>query len=302
MFFNSTKLTRAIIDFNQICFAQFYGSVQKDDELEDRDDKILFFKHCVLNKLADINKTLKANEIILAMDSGSWREDVFTYYKAKRKEQRADNSIEFNLIFECIDELKKDLSELNYKVIAVQKAEGDDVIAALVDKFLKDEQTEKIYIVSTDKDFQQLTNERVLLYNHLKGEVINCADKDVFLIKLIMSGDTSDGIPNMLSDDDTFVNSAKRQKACGEVKQNKILTEGLQSFLLNDAIARKNYERNQKLITLSEEYIPANIWQAIQDEYEQVSSTFKRKNAIMIANFFRTHKLNGLVQKANDFI
>jgi len=86
------------------------------------------------------------------------------------------------------------------------------------------------------------------------------------------------------------------------VKQNKILTEGLDNFLKSDALIRKNFERNQKLITLSEQYIPSNIWKAIQDEYDKVSLTFKRKNAIVIANFFRTHKLNGLVQKANDFI
>lgn len=296
------QIDRAIIDFSQICFAQFYGGVAKDDQLETEEDKIQFFKHRVFTKLADINKKLKCHEMILAIDSSSWRKDTFVYYKAKREADRADKSAEFNLIFKCMDAVKADLPDFNYKVVCVNKAEGDDIIAVLVDKLSADELTNKIFIVSTDKDFQQLTGKKVLLYNHLSGEVINCENKDVFLLKLIMGGDSSDGIPNILSDDDTFVNSSKRQKACGEKKMESILMEGLDVFLSKDVLAKKNFDRNKKLITLSKEFIPEHIWNNIINEYETVSKGYKRKNAIMIAHNFRLKNLNGLVSRANDFI
>lgn len=296
------QIDRAIIDFSQICFAQFYGGVAKDDQLETHEDKIQFFKHRVFSKLADINKKLRCQEMILAIDSSSWRKDAFAYYKAKRETDRADKSEEFNLIFKCIDAVKADLVDFNYKVISVEKAEGDDIIAILVDKLLSEEITNKIYIVSTDKDFQQLTSKRVLLYNHLSGETINCENKDVFLLKLIMGGDSSDGIPNILSDDDTFINSSKRQKACGEKKMESILMEGLDVFLSKNVLAKKNFDRNKKLITLSKEFIPENIWNNVIAEYERVSKDYKRKNAIIIANNFRMKNLNALVSRANEFI
>lgn len=296
------KLTRAIIDFSQICFAQFYGQVQRDDDLDSEEDKIHFFKHCVFSKLADIHNTLKPNEIILAIDSKSWREKEFQYYKAKRKIDRADKAEEYRLIFACIDSLKQDIRNMNYKVIETNGAEGDDIIAILCNRFEKDPDTEVVYIVSTDKDFQQLTSKKIKLFNHLKGETICCEDAQTYLVKLILGGDASDGIPNVKSDDDTFINSDKRQTQYGPKAIDKILATGLDNFLLEDAIFRQNYERNQRLITLTEEFIPKDIWKAVNAIYDEINIGFKRKSAIEIGNYFRKINQNGLIQKINNFI
>jgi hypothetical protein len=119
---------------------------------------------------------------------------------------------------------------------------------------------------------------------------------------MILKGDTSDGIPNVLSDDDTFVNENKRQKSCGDKKINEILSTGIEQMMVDDALFRKNYERNQKMIVLSEQFIPERVWNGIIEEYERVSKDFKRKNAILIGNYFRQIGLNGLVAKANNYI
>ncbi len=292
----------AIIDFSPICFAQFYGNVEKDDQLETEEDKITFFKHSVLNKLGDVVSSLKVNEVILAIDDKSWRKQEFKFYKAQRDMKRADDPLKYNLIFKCIDALKKDIVNLNYKVIQVKDAEADDVIGYLAHKFEKDNMISKVYIVSGDKDFQQLTSNKVCLYSHLEQKIISCENRDLFIQKMILKGDSSDGIPNVLSDDDTFVNENKRQKACGDKKITEFLSNGIEEMMIEDAIFRKNYERNQKLIMLTEQFIPARIWNGIGEEYERVSKDFKRKNAIVIGNYFRQIGLNGLVTKANNFI
>lgn len=296
------NISIAIVDLSPICYAQFFGSVMKDDQLETDEDKILFFKHAVLNKIGDITSKLKVNETILALDDKSWRKKSFVYYKAKRAADRLKDSAKFEFINKCIDSLKQDIVNLNYKVIQVEDAEADDVIAILTKRLEKNENISTIYIVSGDKDFQQLTSSKVKLYSHLENAVINCNDKDLFIQKMILSGDSSDGIPNVLSDDDTFVNENKRQKACGDKKIMSILSEGLENILINDAAFRKNYERNQKLIILSEQFIPERVWNAVNEEYDKVSKDFKRKNAIVIGNYFRQIGLNGLVAKANNYI
>ncbi len=291
-----------IVDFSAICFAQYHGAVKNDTDLETDEDKILYFKDRVLNKLAEFNIKFKPNETILAIDSKSWREDAFTYYKAKRKLKRVDNPIEFKLIYACIDALLIDLKEMNYKIIKVDKAEADDIIGVLCDKFEKDVDTKKVYIISRDKDFQQLTSKKISLYDPIENEIITCNDKDVFLIRLILGGDRSDGIPNVLSDNDVFINENKRQKPCGVKKIDKILTEGLDSYLENDAIFRENYNRNQKLITLNEQFIPEKVWKTTHTKYDEATATFKRKSAIQIGNHFRKIGLNGLMMKINHFI
>lgn len=296
------KIKRAILDFSAICFAQFYGSVLRDDMLESDEEKIHFFKHCVLNKLADIQKTLRANETIIAVDSSSWRKDHFEFYKAARAIKRAEKPLETNLAYACINELVKDLSNLNYKVVQVDGAEADDIIGVLCSQFANCELTEIVYIVSGDKDFQQLTSDKIKLFDHKEMKVINCEDKDRFMVEMILRGDTADGIPNVLSDDDTFINSDKRQKQLRKTKIDEILSIGIDKYKNTDANFAKNYDRNKKLIVLSEEFIPENIWCKIKEEYDTINANYKKKNAIIIGNWFRCNNLNGLLEKVDYLI
>jgi hypothetical protein len=47
------KLKRALVDFSQICYAAYYGNVMKDDDLDSEEDKIIYFTHSLLSRLAD---------------------------------------------------------------------------------------------------------------------------------------------------------------------------------------------------------------------------------------------------------
>ena len=288
----------ALIDFSPIAFAQYYGHVQRDTDLETAEDKIHYLKFMILSKLADIQKQVKANKSILAFDSNSWRKDHFKFYKAKRDMQKADKALDYEIIFNAIDELIPILKQTNYTCLRIDKAEADDIIAVACNTFQDHKLIEKIIIVSKDKDFQQLTNKKVALYDYTKDKIITCEDAEVFKMKLVLGGDSSDGIPNVLSDDDTFINGDKRQKACGEKKIQKILSEGLDKLFVDTQI-RKNFERNQKMVILSEQFIPEKVWSNIKKELHIKSE--KRKSIFEIGNILREHNFDALVSRINDF-
>lgn len=291
------SITHALVDFNALCFATFYGAILHDDQLIDEEEKLTYFKYLIINKLADFQHKLDSNELIICLDSNSWRKDVFKFYKAKRAIARAEKPLETELLFKCINNIADLVKLLNYKVIKVNGAEADDIIAVLCNKFKND----NVIIVSTDKDFQQLTASNIKLWNYRTDEVLNCQDKDRFSIELVLHGDVTDGIPNVLSDDDTFINSEKRQKSLSKKKINEILTEGIDNYSRKDTVFARNYDRNKKLIILNEETIPTKIYEDILNDYEEQSKNFKRKNIVEIRQILVQNKVN-IMDKLNYLV
>jgi len=127
----------------------------------------------------------------------------------------------------------------------------------------------------------QLLNSNVKIYNPFKNKFTNEytvksgkieytfpaiteSDGQKILDVMILRGDDSDGVPNALSDDDSFFNPNKKQKAFGYKK----ITEVIEDKREHDRIKhenKKNIERNKMLIDLS--MIPEDIQQAIREEY-----------------------------------
>ena len=101
------------------------------------------------------------------------------------------------------------VTKLPYKVLHVDKTEADDIIDTLCAQ-----QTEDLYlIISGDKDFIQLQHYGNVyqfspLLKSFMGENENAV---TFLREQIIKGDRSDGVPNILSDDDIFLRD-ERQK------------------------------------------------------------------------------------------
>ena len=64
----------------------------------------------------------------------------------------------------------------------------------------------QIMIVSGDKDFIQLQNiDNVNQYSPILKKHVNGHNPDTYIKEHILKGDTSDGVPNVLSADNTFV-------------------------------------------------------------------------------------------------
>ena len=89
---------------------------------------------------------------------------------------------------------------------------------------------------------------------------VNGVDPEEYLNEHIVKGDSSDGVPNVLSPDNTFVDGL-RQKPLSKKKIVSIVDGNLP----NDEVKR-NYQRNETLIDLTKS--PAELFFKILDEWK----------------------------------
>ena len=177
------------------------------------------FRHMALNTIRNINSKFRNEygELVIACDSYKyWRRDYFPYYKAHRKRDREQSNIDWETVFDYFKKIKTELREnFPYKFIEVENAEADDVIATLVQKI----QDKKFLIVSSDKDFQQLQYlPNVDQWDPMQNKFVKCSDPLEYLMDHIFTGDRGDGIPNILSADETFVEGLRQKPYYAEPK------------------------------------------------------------------------------------
>jgi DNA polymerase-1 len=92
------------------------------------------------------------------------------------------------------------LDALPVTVMSVDHVEADDTIAYAANEYFKD--SNKVYIMSTDKDYLQLVNDKINVWSPTKKKLYGCAEIlleygiscENFLNYRILSGDESDNI------------------------------------------------------------------------------------------------------------
>ena len=140
-----------LIDLSQIMVASTMMSMGKDQSQVD----ISMVRHMVLNSLRMYRTKYhkEYGELVLCCDGKhSWRREHFPQYKASRKTNRDADSRDWTQIFECLDTIKSELREFfPYKYLEIDESEADDIIGVLARIA-----TEKVMIISGDKDFIQL--------------------------------------------------------------------------------------------------------------------------------------------------
>ncbi len=255
------------------------------------------FRTMVLNSIRRNVKRFKGDygkDVIIACDTiYSWRKAFFTHYKSNRKKLRDESDVDWEKIFVYFKNVKEELKEYtNYKVIDVPEAEADDVISY----FTKTYGVEigkgeiPIVIVSGDKDFIQLQKyTNVSQFDPITDKRIQRDNPALYLIDHIIRGDKGDGVPNILSDGDTFV-SGKRQ-----VTLTKKRYDALFEAIRYGECDAPNYMRNRMLIDL--DYTPPHIHEKIKIEYEKESS--KGKKSLMA--YFAKYRLSALIESLGDF-
>ena len=258
-------------------------------------------RHMVLNSIRGINKKFRKDygELVIASDGKhSWRKQIFPNYKANRKKNREQSGHDWETIFDVINRIKSELIEfMPYKLIEVETAEADDVIAVLIrkmEKIVGPNHAKKILIVSGDKDFIQLHNDNVKQYNPILNKYVGKDETPgIYIREHILKGDRSDGVPNILSDDNVFV-EGRRQRPLMKKKINELICAGFLYTALNDE-ERKNYDRNQKLIDLT--YIPQELEEKIKSEFDNIKVATRDK----ILNYFISRKLKTLIEVIDEF-
>jgi hypothetical protein len=250
-------------------------------------------RHMVLNSIRyNKMKFPKYKEVVIATDGYSWRREFFKYYKAARKTTRDASSIDWSEIFKTFAKIKQELKEyFPYRVIINERAEADDVIAQIV---IREAPKQDILIISGDKDFVQLqTFERVTQYDPTRKKFVSEPNPIAFLREHILRGDVGDGIPNVISDDDTFVVADKRQ---GKLTKT-LFKELLQDLSLGglDKEYETNYNRNKKLIDLKQ--CPKDLVEEIMTEYDAQEG----KGRSRLFTYFVKYKLSNLLESISEF-
>lgn len=250
-------------------------------------------RHLILNSIRSAVCKFKKDygDVIICCDSRKyWRKDIFPYYKANRKKNREKSDLDWVVIFEVLDEVRESLTTIfPYKVIRVERAEADDIIGTLVPRLSA---YEPVLIVSSDGDFKQLHKyPNVKQYSTQLGAWIKSANPTLELKEKILTGDSGDGIPNILSADNVFVLGI-RQSTLSSKKKATIITEDFDNQNLDHY---KNIQRNKMLIDLS--LIPPDIKDKIIEEYESIQTGNKR----LMMNYFIEKNLVNLLEVIDEF-
>jgi 5'-3' exonuclease len=250
-------------------------------------------RHMVLNSIRANKKQFshEYGELIVACDSrNSWRREIFPYYKANRRKNREESELNWTMIFETLGRIRDELQEFfPYRVIQIEGAEADDVIATLV----KEYHAEGVLILSGDKDFSQLQQyARIKQYDPTRKKFIVCDNPKLFLKEHIIRGDSGDGVPNFLSEDNTFVLGV-RQKSISSKKLVEWLAQEPELFC--DEYMMRNFKRNQTLVDF--DYIPESIEVDVVKAYNEQADKGRSK----LFNYFIKYKLKNLLTDINDF-
>jgi 5'-3' exonuclease len=263
-------------------------------------------RHMVINTIRSHKLKFEGEygEVVIACDSKNyWRKQVFPYYKANRKKAREESKLDWAAIFDAINLIKKELTAIfPFKVIEVEGAEADDIIASLVYWSLDNDVREgtlipdpkPLLIISGDHDFNQLQK-----YKHVKqfSPVLKKFVKaettpEEYIIHHIIRGDKGDGVPNVLSNDDSIV-SGERQTSISTKKLEEWIKDP--TTMPTDDNFKRNYHRNKTLVDLS--MIPKEI-------QEQIINTFTEyplRDKGQLLNYFMSNRMKQMIEHIQEF-
>ena len=290
-----------LIDYSQVAISNI--AVQLAMSKDKNILSIPMVRHMILNSIRGYVHRFRNDypgEVIICVDGPDpWRRDIFEQYKAKRREGRDNDDKDWESVFGLIHTIKEELRDnFPYKVVQLDKVEADDIIATIIKRTCKKWFNEKYLIVSGDKDFQQLQKyPNVFQYSPIQKKFIETDSPQEYIYEHILRGDTSDGIPNFLSPDDTFVNRIKQKPVAKKKLAGWIdsLMRGNDPQDFCNEYHYRNYQRNQRLIDF--DYIPDDIETDIYKEYEKVTVPSRSK----ILPYMIKNDLKELIGKIEEF-
>jgi 5'-3' exonuclease len=252
-------------------------------------------RHMILNTLR-FNRQKFHKEfgelLITCDDKNNWRRQVLPFYKAGRKKARDASELDWNAIFTALNNIREELKVyFPYKVIQIESCEADDIIGTIVHKEGTMLNTGKpMLVLSGDKDYIKLQKyANVKQYDPVRKRWIANSNPEQYQAEHILKGDAGDGVPNLLSANNSFVMS---------IRQRPVTQKRIQEWAdINkmDSEVKRNYMRNKALIDLSE--VPASIKDIILKEYEAENT----KDRSQLLNYFIKNKLRNLMESLQEF-
>jgi 5'-3' exonuclease, N-terminal resolvase-like domain/T4 RNase H, C terminal len=294
-----------LVDFSQVSLAAIL-TFQR--ELKGNEAEVVnLIRHVTLSTIKSFKKKYgkEYGEVVICCDGRKyWRREFFEHYKAGRKKARESSDLNWTLIFDTLSDMRNDLAEhFPYRVIHVERAEADDVIAVmakwtqtngLVHQGLM-EDPQKVLILSSDGDFIQLQKyDNITQWSPMQKKFVKANKKELhekIITHIVKASD--DGIPNILSKDDVFV-LGERQKPVSQKRLDEFLELGF-AACKNDE-ERRNWHRNQTLVDF--EFIPEDVSKEIIDAY---LNSKPKGDRMSIMNYLIAKKCRLLLDDLEDF-
>ena len=217
----------------------------------------------MLNTLRMVNVKYRKHygKMVICVDRKPyWREEQFPNYKKNRKPM--DRTMDWRAFFDNGDIILDACKNVfGWKVLDLPKMEADDSIGVLVHKFLN----EKHMIISPDGDYKQLQiYPNVSQFDVIRNKKVIEKYPERWLRFKIITGDKKDGIPNIVSDVNTFMTEGARQNSIkNEDKQSWSETESPMFFCDQEMLERFNF--NEKMLDMSK--VPEEQVKQILDGY-----------------------------------
>jgi hypothetical protein len=253
----------------------------------------------ILNSIRMYNKRHRkeyGQMVICADGMNTWRRQYFPEYKGMRRKGKEESTMDWNEIFRIVNLIREEIQEnLPYKVLHMEGCEADDIIGALAIRTQEFGHGEPVMIVSSDKDFIQLQKyNNVKQFSPIQKKAVTDKNPRTYLFNHVMRGDSGDGIPNVLSKDDTFMSGGKQTP----LRQTRIDDWAANADKLKDYMPEdlyRNYQRNKTLIDLNE--IPENIQESIINKYDNQKLPMKMK----VLNYLIKKRCTNLIECVEEF-
>lgn len=281
-----------IIDFSGIAIATIAVNKVNDENM---------LRHMMLNSIRMYRTKFKKDygEVVLAIDSGNnWRRNYFPQYKANRRKGRDESDFDWGEAFRILHMVQEEIKEnFPYKVIKIDECEADDIIGTIVANTQEFGQYEDVMIVSSDHDFKQLQKyPNVKQFSPLLKKAVVEDNPKINLIEKILTGDAGDGVPNILSDDDVFV-EGRRQTPLSKKKKEVIKEDLSEGELLYAASWYRNFCRNETLIDLTK--TPDRLKEKILNEF---NSQDPWHNKGLVFPYLINKNMKMLIESVEEFI
>ena len=281
-----------LLDYSQTVIGSFMA-VSRGKPIVEED----LLRHTILNSIRMFRNqfTKDYGEMVICCDGkDNWRKKVFPEYKANRRKNREDDPTDWKTLFELLHEVREELTKyFPYKVMHIDDAEADDIIGVLIENLAQDDRLPPTLILSSDKDFIQLQKyQEVRQWSPLQKKFIK-GDPIESLYDKTIRGDSGDGVPNILSSDDTFITEGKRQTPVTKKKME--LWRGKKPEEFCNEVMLRNYHRNKTLVDLGE--TPKSIRINILNQYDNQEAGDRTQ----LWNYFVDNRLKNLMEVIDEF-
>ena len=281
-----------LLDYNQIALSNIIVQKLNDEDM---------IRHMILNSIRMYNKKYRGEYgqmVICADGMNTWRREYFPEYKANRRKGRSeDTGTDWKEIFRILNLVREEIAEnLPYKVLHMEGCEADDIIGTLAMNTQEFGQHEPVIIISSDKDFIQLQRfKNIKQFSPIQKKQVLDENPVTYLWNHIFRGDSGDGIPNVLSNDDTFITEGAKQTPLRQTRIDDWIqgAENLRHLMPEELY--RNYQRNKKLIDLTE--IPEGIQKSIINNYDEQKLPMRMK----VLNYLIKKRCKLLIEVVEEF-